>query len=316
MTGKVYLLGWPVGHSLSPGMQEAAFRALGLDWHYSVLGVKPGDLERVLRDISADPAFRGANVTVPHKTAVLGLLPEADPLALAVGAVNVISRCGERALRGHNTDGAGFLGALRVLGFDANAASCLVLGAGGAARACVAALGSAGAAAVRVFSRRPDQAARLTGDLSPFFAGDGREAALSAGGWAGLRAALAGWAEMPSGPLNAPRNGAGVRRLLVNATPSGMWPQTDSSPLSEADVAAVPEGTVVLDLVYNPRRTRLVEMAAGRGLAALGGGEMLLQQGVAALGCWLGDGIKPDVEAEMRSALALALEGGFPCSAS
>lgn len=311
MSAKVYLLGWPVGHSLSPRMHEAAFRTLGLDWSYSVIGVRPRQLARVLADLSLDPAFRGANVTIPHKRAVLGLLAEADSGARALGAVNVISRRDDGNLWGHNTDCSGFLGALTSLRFRPQGSRCLILGAGGAARACVFALGTAGAAALRVVSRRPEQSWRLVRDLRPSLAEHAPQAVLEAGSWDELRAGPGKW----FGEARGRRRGDGGM-LVVNATPVGMWPDDARSPLTPADVARIPEGTLVYDLVYNPPRTRLVRIAMGAGLPASGGEEMLVLQGAAALEHWLGKPLSAEIAAVMRRALAAATEEVPTCSAT
>jgi len=155
------IIGWPVNRSLSPRIHQAAFEALGLDWTYIAIGVRPGAAAEgigLLRTLGVD----GANVTMPHKEAVCGLLDRLEEEAAAIGAVNTIARDGD-ALVGHNTDGLGFLRFLaHDAGFDARDRDVTVLGAGGAARAVVRALAGAGAR-VTVCARRPERAALVAG---------------------------------------------------------------------------------------------------------------------------------------------------------
>ena len=153
------IIGWPVAESLSPAIHNAAFAALGLDWTYIPLAVRPGAIEEgmgLLRELGVE----GANVTMPHKRVVVRLLDRVDDEAAALDAVNTIVREGS-ILVGHNTDGAGFLAALaEEASFIPAGKSAVVLGAGGAARAVAVALARAGAS-VRVSARRPEQAAEV-----------------------------------------------------------------------------------------------------------------------------------------------------------
>ena len=148
------VIGWPVEHSLSPALHNAAFAALGIDAVFVALPVAPGELAAALRGMAA-LGFLGASLTVPHKQAAVLLCDSLDPAAEAVGAVNCVAFAGD-ALVGHNTDAAGFIDALAShLGRDGRGARALLLGAGGAARAVAHGLGAAGAAAVTVVARRP-----------------------------------------------------------------------------------------------------------------------------------------------------------------
>jgi shikimate dehydrogenase len=146
-TGLVGLLGWPVSHSLSPQMQNAAFAALGLDWAYVPLPTRPEGLSTAVRGLAA-AGFRGANVTIPHKRAVLELCDDLDAPARDSGSVNTL-RFAEGRVVGASTDGAAVAGQVEAAG-----RRCLILGAGGAAAAVAAALHRAGAAAVTLASRR------------------------------------------------------------------------------------------------------------------------------------------------------------------
>lgn len=259
------VIGDPVRHSLSPALHNAAFRALDLDWVYLAFEVAAGEGAAALeamRTLGID----GLNVTMPHKADVAGAVDRLSPVAERLGAVNTVVRRGG-VLVGESTDGDGFVAALRQdEGFDPAGKRCLVLGAGGAARAVVLALADAGAASVVVAGRTPEKAAAA--------------------------AALAG---------NRGRVGtvveAGAADLLVNATPVGMGGDT-AVPL---DPSLLGPGQVVVDLVYHPLVTPLVEAARSRGAVAVNGLGMLIHQAARAFRLWTGE----DPPLEVMSAAAL-----------
>jgi shikimate dehydrogenase len=272
---RVGLLGWPVAHSVSPAMQDAAFRALGLPRRYELLPVPPDELPTAVAGLAAR-GYRGANVTVPHKETVLALLDGVEETARAIGAVNtLVWRDG--GWLGTNTDAAGFLAALRRAGFEAAGRRALVLGAGGAARAVVYALGQADCAAV-VYNRTAERARRLVRELAP----SGAAKATVVDSLDGLD--LDGL------------------DLLVNATPLGQWPQAGASPWPEA--LPLPAHWTVFDLVYNPAETRLLARAGAAGAMAVEGLEMLVQQGALSFKLWTGREAPVDV---MRAAARRAL---------
>lgn len=283
-TTLVGIIGWPVAHSLSPQMHNAAFAALGLDYAYVPLPVQPAYLAEAIRGAAA-LGFRGLNVTVPHKQAVIPLLDEIDPAAQAIGAVNTIrfdrpepGGGSSPISRGYNTDWSGFQTDLEALGVAVAGEVCYVLGAGGSARAIVYALGNAGAA-VHIFARRSEQAAQLAEALSPHLAG----ASLSAYDWQGLYA-----------PSPGPR-------LIVNTTPVGMYPHVDDTPWpTEAPLTAT---SFAYDLVYNPAATRFMGQAQSAGCRVANGLGMLLRQGAQAFEIWTDQ--QPDL-AVMRAALESA----------
>ncbi len=277
-TARAGIIGWPVEESLSPAMQNAAFRALGLAWHYDRLPAPPGEVGRVL-DGLAGQGYRGANVTVPHKQAVLPFLARVAGEARAIGAVNTLLLEGEGALTGwagHNTDAAGFLAALREAGFEPAGATALVLGAGGAARAVVHALASAGCA-VAIYNRTTARAAEL--------------AKMAAG----------------RGPVRAVSSPDEVRPdavdLLVNATSLGMGAHAGASPWPAP--LPLPAHWTVYDLVYRPAETRLLARARAAGAVAVGGLGMLVHQGALAFELWTGQPAPLEV---MRAAAQQALE--------
>jgi len=277
----VGVIGWPVEHSVSPPMHNAAFRTLNLDWCYIPLPVHP---ERIPEAVFGARAlgFRGLNATVPHKQALLPLMDELTPAAKAIGAANTVI-FGPDHIVGHNTDAQGFLCALRDEGFEPEDSTALVLGAGGAARAIVYALGNV-ANRVTVLNRTPERAARLVEAM-----GDACD-----------------HAQLVSGPLNgkALSRAAQEADLVVNATSVGMWPKDDALPWPED--TPFPSEVFLFDLIYNPRQTRLMRMAANAGARTANGLRMLVHQGAEAFTLWTG--VEPPVQV-MYQACATALGG-------
>lgn len=250
---KLALIGDPVAHSLSPRMHNAALRALGLPGDYHALAVPPEQLIDTIRRLSAR-GYRGFNVTIPHKQAILPLVHELSAAARAIGAVNAVVIDGGK-LTGHNTDAPGFMSGLTQACFNAAGKRALVLGAGGGARAVVFALTQAGAR-VSVWNRTPERAHTLAQDFHA------------------------------APVLPAAKLRLGDYDLLVNATSVGMAPHDEQSPFALNDPAlSLP---CVYDLVYNPRETRLLREARARGAQTIGGIEMLLQQGAEAFRLWTG----------------------------
>ena len=293
------LLGWPVSHSLSPALHNAAAVHHHLNFAYVPLPVHPDHLEAAVRGLPA-LGFRGVNVTIPHKQTVMAYLDEIDAAATAIGAVNTIVISEKLAVRseqlpvsslqspvsslsvsqspslpvsqspslsGTNTDWSGFLADLSDLGFDPAEQDCLVLGAGGSARAVVYALGRS-RGRVHLWARRAEQAESLSRDLSP---------------------------HLPPGCLTVvPPDGLSQLSptLIVNTTPLGMTPHTAASPWP--DGLPFPPGALVYDLVYNPAETKLMQDAAADGCRTSNGSGMLLHQGLQAFALWTG--VRVDVE--------------------
>lgn len=255
----------PHKQSTSPAFQQAAIDALGLGMVYERWPTPPDGLATRVAGLRG-PSVLGANVTIPHKEAVMPMLDELDPLAQRVGAVNTILNR-EGRLSGYNTDVEGFLRALRDdAGFDPHGCDAVVAGAGGAARAVVVALIEASAASVAVLNRSAERAQRLVDDLSPHAGGTWLEA---------LPAAPGSWAKM------APR-----AQLLVNCTSVGMaGTSQDESPVPSGLIR--PE-MLVFDLIYRPLETRLLRDARSTGARVLGGLTMLVYQGAASFKIWMG----------------------------
>jgi shikimate dehydrogenase len=278
-TQLVGLIGWPVEQSVSPAMHNAAFDALGLPWRYTLLPTPPGRVKTTIARLRRQD-YRGANVTVPHKRVVIPYLDNVDEATRAIGAVNTIV-VQEGRLLGCNTDGAGFLVALREAGFEPTGRRALVLGAGGGARAVVYALSRADCS-VAILSRRVRRAAELAHDLGGTDAG----APVT---WVPREVTLA---DLPLADFD----------LLVHSTPVGMWPQVEASLWPEG--LPLPSHWTVFDLVYNPGETRLLSQARAAGATAIGGLGMLVHQG--ALGFELWTGHRPPVDG-MRAAAERAL---------
>jgi shikimate dehydrogenase len=235
-TRMLAVLGHPVGHSLSPAMHNAAFQAQRIDAVYLAFDVEPGDLASALRGLRALD-FWGANVTLPHKERAAQLVDTLDPLAARVGAVNTIVNS-EGLLIGHNTDIAGFTQALEMVRPEGAAgARCLVAGAGGAARAVLAALGAGGAVDIRLYGRTAARAERLC-QMTRQWGGAPCEAI--------ERSALA--------------RAAAEADIIVNATPVGLGVSVKESAIP---VDILDSHHVVVDLVYGARRQALI----GCGLA-------------------------------------------------
>jgi shikimate dehydrogenase len=270
-------------------MHNAAFATLGLDWAYVPLPVAPEPAGRVAEAVRGLRAlgFRGANVTVPHKQAVMAALDEVTAAARAMGAVNTIVVQEDGSLLGDNTDGAGFAADLQAHGVDVRGQQVLVLGAGGSARAVVYALGQAGAAGVTVANRSLARAQALVTELAPC-APDVPLCALA------LDEALD----------EALEQAGGRAALVVNTTSLGMAPAVEGLPWPEA--AGFAPGQVVYDLVYAPAQTRLLRLAAAGGARPIGGLGMLVWQGALAFTRWTGLAAPIDV---MRAAAEQAAPG-------
>jgi shikimate dehydrogenase len=261
------LIGHPVEHSMSKVMHEAAFRKLGLDYTYGLFDVKEDELKLFMDN--AD--FRGLNVTIPLKVAVMDYMDELSKEAKLIGSVNTIEFSKGRV--GHNTDSLGFMKCLNEAEVDVADETFLVLGAGGAGRGIVFKLAMEKA---RVYSFDIDEGkcSKLAEDV--------------------LR------------KLDVRVESVGVDKIkeiiknvdvLVNATPVGMHPKIDKSPVPSE---LLHPAMTVVDIIYNPTETKLLRQAKSRGCRAINGVGMLVHQGVEALRIWLG--VEPPV-GTMREAV-------------
>lgn len=265
MSATYGILGWPVEHSRSPAMQNAAFQARGLSANYVCFPVHPDDVADAVRGLKA-LGVRGANVTVPHKEAVIRWLDDVTPEARAIGAVNTIVREVDRLI-GHNTDAGGLTRALDEADVALDAARVVVLGAGGAARAAVVGLALRGARSVVVAARRKDKAEELLESLAPACRG----------------------CELLASDFERDSLAAHFRdtTLVVQST-SATLSNAPDAPGFAAHLAlnALPREAVVMDLVYKPRETTVLAQARELGLRTVDGLGMLLHQGALAFELW------------------------------
>ncbi len=245
------VLGWPVSHSRSPQMHNAALAERGLkDWHYQRLPVPPEVFEETVRGLPV-AGFVGANVTIPHKEAALALADEATDAARAIGAANTLSFAADGAISAANTDAPGILAALAAIDRAPAGQTALVLGAGGSAHGVAYALREAGAARVAVWNRSPERAAALAADL-------------------GVDAVLR--------PIAAD--------LLVNCTSVGLADGNFKDLPIDAD--ALGTYATVADLVYRAGGTELIATASSHGCAVVDGLEVLVRQGALSFEAWTG----------------------------
>lgn len=261
------VIGSPVAHSLSPVIHRAAFEAAGAGWSYVAFEVAPGEAGAAVEAMRT-LGIAGLSVTMPHKSAVAAAVDELEPAAAALDSVNTISWSGDR-LVGSSTDGAGFVASLAAVGVDVSDASVAVLGAGGAARAVIDALGRAGAREICVVNRTAaaaDRAAELAAVAS----------------------------------VGSPADIAGVQ-IVVNATSVGMGidPARAVSGDLPCDPALLRPAQVVADLVYHPLETPFLAAATHCGATTVDGLGMLVHQAALQQERWLG--ARPDVTV-MRSA--------------
>lgn len=258
------IIGWPVTHSLSPAMHNAAFAALGLDWTYVAFPTPPAAVGSAIRGLAA-AGVAGLNVTIPHKQAALDACSAVSEAAAAIGAANTLVPDGAGGWRADNTDARGFLRALdEAAPLELGGRTALVIGAGGAARAVVFALRQRGARVV-VANRTAARAAEL-GDPLEF-----------------SRAAL--------------ERAVAESALVVNCTSLGLH---DTALPAELPLDGLGPGHVVVDVVYRPGGTAWLAAAAARGARCVDGLGMLLHQGAAAFVQWTGQ--EPPIEV-MRAAL-------------
>lgn len=275
------VFGFPVAENPTGVMQNAAFKALGLNWRYLNFEVTAANLGNAVLGMRAMHNFRGVNCTIPHKVAVLQYLDAIAPSAQVIGAVNTVRREGDQLI-GENTDGKGFM---RALGDDADidaaGTHAVILGAGGAARAIAVELALAGARQITIVNRskeRGETLVRLLSEKTP---------------------AQAEFIPCP----DAYRVPDGAD-LLINATSIGLFPNVEETPA--IDFESITPGMVVCDVIPNPPSTPFLRRAAERGATTLDGLGMLVYQGAIAFKMWTGH--EPSVEV-MHAALAAEFGG-------
>ena len=270
------VMGFPVSHSLSPVMHNAAIAALQLDYVYVPLPILVEDLGTAIAGLRAVKSLHGFNLTIPHKIEVMPLLDEILPIAKSVGAVNTVKRIGDR-LVGTNTDVAGFLEPLQKIEINWAETPALILGCGGAAKAVLAACLELGCPMIHVVGRDPKKLKKFHGNMTSQL----RDYNLRVHPWTSLPHLLE------------------IAGLVINATPIGMG-SDPHTPINEAEMSLLPSQAIAYDLIYTPRPTRFLQLAAARGLTAIDGLEMLIHQGAIALEFWLDRPVPIEI---MRQAL-------------
>jgi len=278
-TRLVGVIGWPIEHSLSPAMQNAALREMGLNWTYLAFAVEPERVGEAMDGVRG-LGLVGLNVTIPHKSAVIEHLDEIDDAVEALGVANTIVRREDETLMGHNTDGPGFLQSLGEHGHEVEGRDVTLIGAGGSARSVAWACASDGARSVTIVNRTLERAedvaelVRSTTDLE-------RVAAVA------LESAEA-------------ENAVSAADVIVDCTSVGMYPQHEVDPVVPA--GWMHSGQVVADLTYNPIDTVLLKAAREAGAHTVDGAGMLVHQGAISLQYWSGQ--EPPVETMRRALLA------------
>jgi shikimate dehydrogenase len=281
ITGKTRLagiMGWPVAHSRSPALHGFWLEESGVDGAYLPLPVRPDRIEQALRALPI-LGFRGCNLTLPHKEAALAVADRIEPLARRIGAANTIVVSPDGSLEARNSDAYGFHESLREAApnWDPDIGPAVVLGAGGSARAVVAALADAGAGAVRIVNRTRHRAESICRDLGT------RSTAISVHPWDEI-----GQVQRDAG-------------LLVNTTSLGMA----GEPPLVIDLATLPRSAPVVDIVYVPLETRLLAQARQSGHPVVDGLGMLLHQGRPGFEAWFGVSVR--VSPELRAAVLATL---------
>ena len=263
-----YLLGYPLGHSVSPSMHNAAFKELGMPHSYMLLEVQREHLASAFTEKLRVAEFGGGNITIPHKMEVIQYLDKLAESAKRAGAVNTIQHK-DGMLIGHNTDALGGVRALTEKYGDITGSSVVLLGAGGAANALAAELAPK-VGELLILNRSVDKARELAKRLGE---------------------------NVSSGPIS---DQAVIEDadILINATPVGMHPKTDASPV---DSKRLRSDLMVFDIIYNPRKTQLLKDAEQAGARTLGGLWMLVYQGVEAFKIWTG--VEPDADTMYDAAL-------------
>lgn len=275
------IVGYPVEHSMSPIMHNAAIANLGVDYVYLPFPVAPHHLPSALAGFEAI-GVKGFNLTIPHKQAIIPLLNDVSKLATAVGAVNTVWRS-DQGWSGTNTDVEGFLAPLKALNYHWSQKIAVILGNGGASRAVVAGCAELGMAEIHIVGRDPEKLTKFQQSWlnSPL----------------PIKVKVHGWEELNQLIIKSD--------LLVNTTPVGMSPHSDRSPVDSETFKGLKSSAIAYDLIYTPSPTLFLQLAKNQGAMAIDGLEMLIQQGAAALEIWLQ---KPIPVSVMRKSLTSSMD--------
>ncbi len=270
------VLGYPVEHSLSPIMHNAAITFLDVDYIYLPFSVTPENLETAINGFKAMNIV-GFNLTIPHKQAIIPLLQEISPIAKVIGAVNTVFKT-DQGFCGTNTDVDGFIAPLKTYNHNWSDKIAVILGCGGAARAAVAGCVNLGCAEIHVIGRNADK----LHEFQTSWIDSPLQIHIHVHTWDKLADLL---------PQTA---------LLVNTTPIGMYPHINDSPINVNLMEKLPPEVIVYDLIYTPKPTEFLKLAQNQGAKTIDGLEMLVQQGAKALELWLNQSIPINI---MRQAI-------------
>lgn len=257
------VIGYPVEHSLSPVMHNAAISALQVDYIYLPFPIQPENLTTAIAGFSAI-GVKGFSITIPHKQTIIPLLAQITEEAKMIGAVNTVWAV-DNGWKGTNTDYLGFIAPLEALNLDWGKITPVILGHGGAARAAIVGCYKLGCREIHVFGRNPDK-------LDHF---------------------LQSWANTPlqdAIKVHSYNNLGGLvsqSKLIVNTTPVGMYPNINDCPIEDQIIQKIQPKTIVYDLIYTPKPTLFLQKAQAQGAIIIDGVEMLVQQGAKALEIWL-----------------------------
>jgi shikimate dehydrogenase len=254
------VIGDPVAHSLSPVLHQEIYRQLGMETVYEKVHVTPDQLS----DFMTQNEFDGLNVTIPHKTAVIPFLNELNESAKIIGAVNCKS-----GGKGYNTDWVGFLKAMEYNDVELTEKNCLILGAGGAARAVAYALIKSNVKTITIQNRTKDKAIQLVQ-------------------WVKKHSNIQVNTLTPD-YLNT----SILEHIIINCTPVGMWPDTESVPMNVNDID---ENQIMADTIYNPLETEWLKQGKEKGAKIVGGLDMFIAQGLASADIWFGENISEKVD--------------------
>jgi shikimate dehydrogenase len=277
---KLAVIGGPISHSLSPTLQKFLIESFHLPFTYEAIQVHAEQLADFV-SAAGNSNFRGFNVTIPHKQAIVPLLGKVSATARAIGAVNTVIFDGNVAI-GENTDAIGFLEMMRLAGVNLSHREVLVLGAGGAARAVIFVLQQAGVSRIFVCNRSPQRLQQCISWMTKTIATKWET-------WS--------WDELEERIKNQ------QPEIIINATSIGMHPNSEQSPLPAALFSS---RMTVVDLIYNPLPTRLLREASQAGARIVHGLNMLIMQGVAAMELWRGERL--DVESKLPELQKILIE--------
>jgi shikimate dehydrogenase len=248
------LIGNPVMHSFSPLMHNMALKHNKIGGEYISVSVASADVNMVLAHCTND-SFLGANITIPHKELFYDAVDELTEVAQDIGAINTIIKK-DHKLIGHNTDAYGFMKPIEEYQDDLEGERVMIFGSGGATKAIIYALRNAGVSELVLVSRRPEMYENLEADI--------------------IRCSYDNWIAYAEESV-----------MIINATPLGMSPNTESSPVNDEDVEIL-EGKICYDIVYNPRQTKFLKQAINSGGTPIGGLDMLIYQGARSFNLWTG----------------------------